>query len=151
VSEVRNFDQVHPVERSFVLAGETFHWQPIWWRQFGEMVEDDVQNAEAELQAETEREKLVDEATRRGEALPPNKLKIVESYERVIRRIVAYLVPDDVERFETIVNDPEKRISMLQLQELRDWLQEASNNRPTQLPSPSEDGRGTDAPTLQAV
>jgi hypothetical protein len=142
MAEVPNFDQVHPEDRSFILGGETFHWQPMWWRDFGEMIEKavrDVEKEEAELKA----------AQERGE--DPKGPHLVESYEKLIEGIFPYLVPDEVVRFKTLLENPEKRISSLQLNELRDWLREVTNNRPTDQPSPSDAGRGSDARTLQAV
>ena len=145
-TEVKNFDQLHPENRSFILGGQTFHWNPLHWREFGEMVEEAVVAADEEAKLEQEAEK----ARERGEE-PPKTLTIVDSYEQLIDRVCKYLEPSEVENFRAIVNDPMKRVSHLQLSELRNWLQEVSNNRPTEQPSPSDAGLGSDAPTLRAV
>lgn len=144
----QNFDHVHPEDRSFTLGGEDFHWRPIWWRDFGAMIDESI--AEATRQ-EREAKRKEDEAKARGEEPPEDDTSIVESYEEVIDRIVKYLEPDEVDRFRALVDNREKQISHLQLMMLRDWLQEVTNKRPTELPSPSGAGRGSGAPTLQAV
>lgn len=140
--EIKNFDLVHPEERSFILGGETFHWQPIWWRDFGVMLEEAYEEV-------SKRQREAEDAEKRGEE--SDRLTVNESYEQLIDRNVRYLVEGDGERFRALVNDPSKRISSLQLTELRDWLQEVANNRPTEQPSPSDAGRGSDARTLQVV
>lgn len=140
--EVQNFNQVHPEDRSFILGPQTFHWRPMWWRDFGEMIDHAVEEAEKDA-----REAKAAEAA--GEEAPRDTL--VKSYQELIEAISKYLEPSEVESFSALINDPEARISHLQLNELRDWLREVSNNRPTQQPLPSDVGRGSAAPTLQAV
>ncbi len=144
-----NFDQVHPEDRSFILGGQTFHWQPMWWRDFGEMVEETVSKAEAEYEAE----KAIEEARERGEEAPEDTKAptLVDTYEMLIDSICRYLEPGEVESFRGIVNDRNKRISHVQLTELRDWLREVTNNRPTDQPSPSDAGRGSSGPTLRVA
>lgn len=144
----QDFDHVYPEDRSFTLGGEEFHWQPIWWRDFGAMIDETVAKAARE---EKEAERKAAEAKERGEEPPEDDSSVVDSYEEVIDRIVKYLEPDEVDRFRAVVNNPEKKTSHLQLMMLRDWLQEVTNKRPTELPSPSGAGRGSGAPTLQAV
>lgn len=144
-----NFDQVHPEDRSFILGGQTFHWQPMWWRDFGAMVEETVAKAEEEAEAE----KVVSEAKGSGKRAPKNikPPTLIDTYEQLIDGICRYLEPSEVDSFRGIVNDPAKRISHVQLTELRDWLREVTNNRPTEQPSPSEGGRGNTGPTLRVA
>lgn len=145
-----NFDQVHPEDRSFILGGQTFHWQPMWWRDFGAMVEETVVRAEEEAEAA----KAAEEGpkTKRGKAAEQPKVPtLIDTYEQLIDGICKYLEPSEVESFRAIVNDPVKRISHVQLTELRDWLREVTNNRPTEQPSPSGDGLGNTGPTLRVA
>jgi len=152
-----NFDQVHPEDRSFILGGQTFHWQPMWWRDFGQMVEDTVKKAEEEAEAA----QAAEEAKESGGTSARDKKKaaeaeakvptLIDTYEQLIDGICRYLEPSEVDSFRAIVNDPAKRISHLQLSELRDWLREVTNNRPTELPSPSDGGRGSTGPTLRVA
>ncbi len=144
-----NFDQVHPEDRSFILGGQTFHWQPMWWRDFGQMLEDTIVKTEKEAEAE----KQINDAAEKGKA-PPKGVKIptlIDTFEGLIENICHFLEPSEVESFRGIVNDPAKRISHVQLTELRDWLREVTNNRPTEQPSPSGDGLGNTAPTLRVA
>lgn len=137
----RDFDQVHPENRSFKLAGTVFHWTPMWWRDFGEMVEENV--AKLEAQVEEEAENGQPQKGRRKKAEPEKKPPtMVDSYQDLIDSIALYIEPSEVEGFRAIVGDKEKRVSHLQLTELRDWLREVTNNRPTEQPSPSGDGPG---------
>lgn len=144
--EAENFDRVHPEpeKRAFIIGGETFHWRPIWWRDFGEMVDTIV---DEQLQEAEEEEKAKAEAEQRGEPVeePVDRVKLVDTYEGVIKRILIYLEPSEVERFQAVVNDPGRSVSQLQLTELRDWLQEVQNNRPTAQPLPSDAGPGDTA------
>lgn len=142
-----NFDQVHPEDRSFILGGQTFHWQPMWWRDFGEMVEETVKKAEAESEAAEKAEK----ARASGKKVPDTSPTLVDTYEQLIEGICKFLEPSEVESFQAIVNDRTKRISHVQLTELRDWLREVTNNRPTEQPSPSGDGHGSTGPTLRVA
>lgn len=144
-----NFDQVHPEDRSFILGGQTFHWQPMWWRDFGAMVEETVAKAEEEAEAE----KIASEAREKGKK-PPKDAKpptLIDTYEQLIEQACRYLEPSEVESFKGIVNDPAKRISHVQLTALRDWLREVTNNRPTEQLSPSDGGAGSTGPTLRVA
>ena len=141
-AEAQNFDQVYPVNRSFIIGEQTFHWQPMWWRDFGDMVDEAVALSLKETRA-------AEEAEKRGEE--PEESTLADTYERMIDGIVRYLEPSEVESFKAIVNDKAKRISHLQLSELRDWLREVTNNRPTEQLSPSAPGAGSDEATLRVV
>ena len=123
----------------------------MWWRDFGVMVEETVKKAEEEAEAERE----ASAARERGEA-PAEEVEakvptLVDTYEDLIDNICRYLVPGEVESFRALVNDPGKRISHVQLTEVRDWLREVTNNRPTEQPSPSDVGPGKTGPTLRVA
>jgi hypothetical protein len=149
----KNFDEVHPEDRSFILGGETFHWQPLGWREWGDLIDEEVVHQAEDTREAEAHEKAVDEALEKGETLPPMPTgqRLTTTMERVIDRIIRYLVAEDVERFKAVVNDPGRKISALQLREMRDWLQEVTNNRPTEQPSPSDAGRGNTAPSLRVA
>lgn len=149
---MEDFDQVHPEDRSFKLGGQTFHWQPMWWRDFGEMVEETVQRAEAEAAAAEAADEDASKPARGKKKVESVKVPtLVDTYEELIEGVCKYLEPSEVDSFKAIVNDKAKRISSLQLTSLRDWLREVTNNRPTEQPSPSGDGLGRTGPTLRVA
>jgi len=149
----RNFDEVHPEDRSFTIGGEEFEWEPMWWRDFGNAIEQAVAEVQERESEETAHQKAVEDAIAKGETPPPAPASttVVDSYERVIREICRYVSKENTERLKTVLEDPEKRISSLQLGELRTWLQEVAHNRPTEQPSESADGPGNEGLTLRAV
>ena len=138
-SEVENFDRVHPerADREFILAGERFHWRKVHWREYGEMADKLISQDEEEPSEE--------------EPGGKKDLTVIEMYEQLVERLVVYIEKDEVTRFRTTVEDPEKEITQLQLTELRDWLNEKQTSRPTQQPSPSDVGRGGTAPISRAA
>lgn len=147
-----NFDQVHPEDRGFILGGQTFHWVPMWWRDFGQMVEDTVVKAEEQAEAMRIAEETKDKPPKKGAKVEAPKVPtLIDTYEELIENICKFLEPSEIESFRAIVNDPAKRISHLQLSEVRDWLREVTNNRPTEQPSPSGDGLGSTGPTLRVA
>lgn len=152
-----DFDRVHPENRSFKLGGETFHWAPLHWREFGEIVERETETAivrareaeRREKEREVEREKAEEEG-REYESPKDDDYTLVSFYEELIESILNYVEPSERDRFREVVNDPGRRISHLQLTSLRDWLPEVVNNRPMDQSSPSDAGRGTTAAISQA-
>jgi hypothetical protein len=150
---VKNFDQVHPENKAFILAGQEFHWTPMWWRDFGTVIEEETERFLEQQRKEEEYEAKADKLRAEGKKVPdpPTGQTLVDSYEDLIKAICRYIEPSEVDRFKEVVNDPGKRISHLQLTELRDWIREVTNNRPTEEPSPSEPGPGQTEATSQAA
>jgi hypothetical protein len=142
----KNFDQVHPEyeDRAFTIGGQDFHWMPMWWREFGQMIEDETDKVIARQREREEYEKEAERLRAAGQTVPdpPDEETLVDSYEELIDAISKYLDPSEVDRFKEVMNDPSKRISAVQLAELRDWIRDVANNRPTEQSSPSEPGPG---------
>jgi len=130
----KNFDELYEGDREFVLAGETFKWSPVHWRKYGDWFDEAQRKDEEEAEARTNGE-----------------LPLTHTFERLIGGIVLYMEAEEAERFQKFVHDQEHPVTAVQLNSLFTWLTEVQANRPTDQPSPSDAGRGSDAPTLQAV
>ena len=151
----RNFDEFYDDQRSFVLGGQTFHWRPIHWREWGELIDQRAED-EAKEQAERDRKiaKLVKAGKEEWEAaeIVDDEKTVVQSFESVITRILVYLEASDRDRFRETVNDPEKPISIALLNDLMVWLQGVQTpDRPTETPSDSSSGPGTQGATSPAA
>jgi hypothetical protein len=133
--KMRNFDEMYTEDRSFVIGGETFHWEPVFWRVYSEWVDTAVEE-QNRLQKET------------PEGQTPN-LKLIDTFEDIIKRVLLFIVPEEKDAFEALVTDPEKKITTLQLSELSTWLLEVQTERPTTPPSPS--GNGATSPVVTSV
>lgn len=157
MADPQNFDELYNGNRAFILGGETFHWEPVHWREWGEVIDARVaeeEEKEARLRAEVER--LINEgleatvAEERAEEIDTTTL--VETYEKVVERCLIYIVDDEAERFAATVNDPAKRISVAQLNALAVWLQEVQTpDRPTTTPAASSPGPGSTGATSPAA
>jgi hypothetical protein len=151
LSDPQNFDEFYNGDRAFILGGQTFHWRPLHWREWGEII--DRRAAQEAAEQEERKAKiaaLVEGGTPPFEAeekVDDEKL-LVESFEEVIERIVAYLEPDDVGGFKAVLEDRDKHISIAQLNALMVWLQGVQTpDRPTETLSSSSSGPGTQGAT----
>ena len=63
-----------------------------------------------------------------------------EAIERLRARLVEFLIPGDVERWEKLVEDGD--VPYRTLNRIATWAWEIQTGRPTSPPSPSESGRG---------
>jgi hypothetical protein len=125
---MRNFDDLYPEDRSFQLGGEMFHWRPVQWRIYGDWVDAAVEEDRA--------------ATASAEDGVP--LQLVLTFEKVIDRILLFLDPDEKDLFLATVNDADKNVTIMQLNELSTWLLEVQTDRsPTTASTPSANGPGT--------
>lgn len=123
----RDFDEMLTDDREFTIGGETFHWRYLHWREFATAIDLEVDRRKEETPEGVD---------------PEDNDTVVESYERVIDRVVLYLVPGDVDRFRKLMDDVSKPIPTIQINELGNWLVEAQTARPTEPPSASTGGRG---------
>ena len=131
----RDFDAMLTEDQEFTLGGEIFHWRYLHWREFAEAIDLEVDRRKEEAP---------------GGEDPEDNDTVVESYERVIERVVLYLVPDDVERFRELMNDTTKPIPTIVVNELGNWLVEVQTARPTEPSSDSTAGRGRVVPISKA-
>lgn len=158
VPEPENFDNLYNGNRAFIVGGETFHWEPVHWREWGGVIDARVaEEEEKDKRTRAEMDRLVAEgldavaAEQRADELVDTST-LVETYENVIERCLIYVVDDEAERFKATVNDPGKRISVAQLNALTVWLQEVQTpDRPTTTPAASSPGAGSTGATSPAA
>jgi hypothetical protein len=150
MAEPENFDALYNGNRAFILGGITFHWEPVHWREWGDVIDARVaEEEEKEKRRKVEMERLVAEGMEATEAEVQadeniDDSTLVQTYERVIDRCLVYVANGEAESFKAVINDPEKRISVAQLNALAVWLQEVQTpDRPTTTPSASSPGAGS--------
>jgi hypothetical protein len=156
--EPENFDALYNGNRAFILGGVTFHWEPLHWREWGAAI--DARAAEEEekerlLRAELERLKSEgvpeDDALLQADELVDDTT-LVQTYEKVVDRCAIYINKSEAENFKAVVNDPENRVTIAQLNALMGWLQEVQTpDRPTTTPSASSSGAGNTGATSPAA
>ena len=158
MAEPENFDALYNGNRAFILGGVTFHWEPIHWREWGDVIDARVaEEEEKEKRLKAEVERLVAEGMAPTEAEVQadetiDSSTLVETYERVIDRCLVYVADAEAETFRLVINDPEKRVSVAQLNALAVWLQEVQTpDRPTSTPSASSPGAGSTGATSPAA
>lgn len=158
MADPQNFDELYNGNRAFIVGGETFHWEPVHWREWGGVIDARVaeeEEKEARLRAEVDRliaegVDAVEAETRADETVDDSTL--VETYEKVIDRCLIYVIDDEAERFKATMNDPAKKISVAQLNALAVWLQEVQTpDRPTTTPAASSPGAGSTGATSPAA
>lgn len=136
----RNFDDEFTpktTDRKFILAGEEFEWKWVHWRILSTWLDgDDVDGAEEEEGAEPK---------------PLETPTVVSTMENVAARIVRYLPEEQQERFLATVHNEENGITIVQLNEIDNWLVESQTRRPTEQPARSASGRGRSAATSPAA
>ena len=155
MADPRNFDEFYNGQRSFVIGGQTFHWRPLHWREWGELLDADAARVTAE---QKEREKKIAALVKKGieqfeaEDQVDATEKTVDSFAKVVDRCTVYLEPAEVEAFKAVMNDEKQPISYALLTEVLVWLREVQTpDRPTQTPVASSSGPGTTGATSQAA
>ena len=155
MAEPQNFDEFYNGNRAFILGGQTYHWVPVHWREWGELI--DTRAAEEEERNRLRQEK-VEKLKAEGKAVEALDLELddgetlVENFEKVVERCLVYVDPSESESFTATVNDPEKRITIAQLNGLMGWLQEVQTpDRPTSTPPASSPGPGRAGATSPAA
>lgn len=153
MSEPENFDEFYNGNRAFILGGQTFHWRPLHWREWGELIDARAaEEEEREKQLRGAEEKLKAEGKDEALALLEDDETLVENFEKVIARCQVYVEQNESESFKAVINDPEKRITIAQMNALMVWLQEVQTpDRPTDMPSPSSPGPGRKGATSPAA
>lgn len=158
MSDPQNFDEFYNGNRAFIIGGQTFHWRPLHWRAWGELIDARVAD---ELKEEEEREKKIDALVKKSKgemsreeaaAKVDDEVTVVQTFERLIDRAVVYLEPNETESFRATMNDVNKGISHAMLSSLLTWLQEVQvAERPTLVQSGSSPGPGTQGATSPAA
>lgn len=151
MADPRNFDETYNGQRSFVIGGQTFHWRPLHWREWGGILDADAAREAAE---EKEREKKIAALVKKGidqfeaEDQVDEQKTTIEAFERLVDRCAIYLEPAEIESFKAILNDQTKQISYAMVTDLLVWLQGVQTpDRPTETPTPSSSGPGTSGAT----
>jgi hypothetical protein len=153
-----NFDSLYNGNRAFILGGVTFHWEPLHWREWGATIDaraaEEVEK-EKKLRAELERLKGVgvpdDEAEIQADEII-NDETLIQTYERLVDRAVIYVLDSEEESFRAVVNDPDKKVTIAQLNALLVWLQEVQTpERPTTPQPTSSSGAGKTGATSPAA
>lgn len=146
MAEPQNFDEFYNGNRAFILGGQTYHWVPLHWREWGALI--DARAAE-EDKREKARQKKIEKLKAEGKDVEALDVELeddetlIENFEKVVERCAVYVDPSESDSFKATINDPEKRITIAQLNGLMVWLQEVQTpDRPTSTPSPSSPGPG---------
>ena len=159
MSDPKNFDEFYNGNRAFIIGGQTFHWRPIHWREWGELLD---RRAAEQVEEERDRRERIAALVKAGkpEIVAEDEVDeqieleqtTVQSFERVIDRICAYLEPSEGDNFKAVANDKSKNISIAMLHDLMIWLQGVQTpDRPTETPSPSSSSPGTTGVTSPAA
>ena len=161
MSDPQNFDEFYNGNNAFIIGGGTFHWRPIHWREWGELL--DKQSAEAYEESKARKDRIealmaanpdmdaIDAEYEIDEQIDQENTT-VESFERVIERICVYLVPEEIADFKAVANDKSKKISVQMLNGLMVWLQGVQTpDRPTETLSLSSSSPGSTGATSPAA
>lgn len=155
MADPRNFDEFYDGERSFVIGGQTFHWRPLHWREWGELLDADAARQEAEKK---DREKKIAVLVKKGieefeaEDQVDAQDTTVDAFNRLVDRCTVYLEPSEIQSFKDVVGDTSKTISYAMIAEVLRWLQGVQTpDRPTETPTGSSSGLGTSGVTSPAV
>jgi hypothetical protein len=156
--EVENFDSLYNGNRAFIIGGVTFHWEPLHWRDWGAAIDtraSEEQEKEQRIRAEVERLRAEGMSAEDAELQADENVDdttLVETYEKVVDRCAIYVNRSEAENFKAVLNDPENRITVAQLNALMVWLQEVQTpDRPTTTPSASSSGAGSTGATSPAA
>jgi len=117
----RNFDDVLSDDLEFVVRGETFRMAYV----------------RPEVLAEWEDEEDADESA-------------AAAVTRLDKRVLAFMHPDDRDRWTLLRAREEAPVPFVQLREILRWMVETQSNRPTETPSVSAGGRGRTAASSSA-
>lgn len=119
-------------DRSFEIGGEVFKWRYPYWEEYADQVDKDMAElSAAEKTAETNDETLPEQMVRKG----------IQSY---IDRIPLYLdrENDAERRWKALTKRKEDPVPPFMYRRIYEWLLEVTSGRPTEPPSPSENGQG---------
>lgn len=154
-ADPKNFDEIYNGDRAFVIGGQTFHWRPLHWREWGELIDREVDEQAEEAQERKRRiQELIDQGKPELDAEEEIDLqsRVVKTFEDLVDRASVYIEREEVEDFRRVLDDPNKRISLAQLNELNVWLREVQTpDRPTRESSASSPGPGTQGATSPAA
>lgn len=151
MSDPQNFDQMYNGDNAFIIGGQMFHWRPLHWREWGELID----KAAAEEAAERDKQqKQIEALIKKGMNQDDAEAKVyddettVSAFEALVLRCTRYLVSDEIDAFIQVMEDKNRHISMAQVNALLVYLQESQTpERPTNPPSSSSPGPGTPAVT----
>jgi hypothetical protein len=126
---LREFSKELVEDRQFEIGGELFEWRYPFWEDFADARERDAA------------------VLRDPEANADITFK--DMYKDFIDRIEPYIDPknDSIKRWRTLAKRKTDPVPAYQYTELYMWLLEVTSARPTELPSPSENGQGQTEPT----
>lgn len=154
MADPKNFDELYNGNRAFTIGGQEFHWRPLHWREWGELV--DARVAE-EVEQERKRKALIDDLITGGKTLEEAEQSVeddttlVSTFEDLVERAIVYVEPEEKESLTAVLNDRTKGISTAMLNDLVVWLQEVQTpDRPTETLTSSSSGPGTSGVTSPA-
>lgn len=155
MAEPQNFDEFYNGNRAFILGGQTFHWRPLHWREWGELIDRTAAEEEKEQKA---RKAKIDKLMKAGkteeeaeEAVDSEEM-LVDAYQDIVDRILVYLEPGEITGLKAILEDSSKQVSVAQLNAILVWLQGVQTpDRPTETPMASSPSPGTSGVTSPAA
>lgn len=129
---MRKFSDELVEDREFEIGGELFKWRYPYWEEFADQLDKDI----ASVNAQSNGGDPVQDTVRAG-------------YESFIDRIPMFLDPenDSHKRWRALAKRKTSPVPHYMFRELYEWLLEVTSGRPTEPPSPSENGPGQTAST----
>jgi hypothetical protein len=124
----RSFTEETVKDRTFEIGGEMFKWRYPYWKDIASIFDEDAS--------------LIQENDGRP-------LNATENIELAIKRVEMFLDPenDAVKRWRALAARKDTPVPHFQFGQLYVWLLEVTGRRPTETPTPSEDGSEKTEPT----
>ena len=138
---MRKFSDELVEDREFEIGGELFKWRYPYWEEYAARREEDARTVAKANEPKKDGEDDEDEIT------------FNELYADFIKRIETFIDPenDAVNRWRRLAKRKIDPVPAYQFTELYFWLLEVTSSRPTEQPSPSENGQGQTAITSKAA
>jgi hypothetical protein len=140
---VKEFSALLPEkeDRKFELGSEVFEWVTPYWEDLAALYDEDVAMTQAALA-----EALSDDAAKKTNGSPPTTK---DNVLRTQTRIKLFLPVEEHARFDKLAKRKEDPVGLHLWGEVFQWLMEVATGRPTQPPSASEPGGGSDEASSQ--
>ena len=132
-------------DRKFELGGEVYEWVVPFWEDLAKLYDEDVAITEKALASLSAGEEGKDDAEKEK---PPTT---VDNVKRTQERIKLFLKAEDHKRFDALCKRKENPVPLHLWNQVWSWLLETATGRPTQQPSASEPGAGSDEQSSPAA
>jgi hypothetical protein len=121
---VKEFSKELVTDRKFEIGGVVLEWRYPYWEELALIFDEDMKSF-------------------RNGGQEPGDVSTKDALEQTVDRVNLFLTEDSRDRWVEVAHRKDDPVPLFQISEVYRWLLEVSSGRPTQSPSDSDPGAGT--------